>query len=152
MKLVIGAGERRVKGFQHHDVQPLEGLDYVCDIWDLPLNVAPGTCDEIQLTHVLEHFPMAKTDDVLRLLHGLLKENGKLYIEVPNFAWHAKMILEDPFNEQMVEYVFGGQLNEWDYHYTGFTPELLMVHLADTGFFVEGIEPNSSIKCKARKV
>lgn len=151
MKLVIGAGNRRVDGFKHHDVQDLEGIDICCEFWDLSKYVQEGECEEIHMTHVLEHFPFAKTHEVLGTINRLLKEGGKLYIEVPNFYWHALGILSNPLNRQMVEYAFGGQLNEWDFHYTGFTPEILHEDLDLAGFKVDELLGNSSIECWSHK-
>lgn len=146
--LVIGAGERRIEGATHHDVQDLPGIDIVCDFWDIPTKVK---YDEIHMTHFLEHFPMAKTQDVLKLVKKLMKKGGRLYIEVPNFYWHALRIIANPLDRQIVEYAFGGQLNEWDYHYNGFTPDLLHEDLVVAGFIVDMLVPNSSIECWAVK-
>lgn len=151
MRLVVGAGDRRPTGYTYHDVQPLEGIDIVCELFDLPKHVKNSSCQVIQMTHVLEHFPIAKVQDVLNLVYNLLVPGGELYIEVPNFKWHALMILEDPFNRQIVEYAYGGQLNEWDYHYNGFTPETLAQDLITAGFKITNLEPNSSIECRATK-
>jgi hypothetical protein len=150
-KLVIGAGDRRVEGFSHHDVQPLDGIDIVCEFWDLPKHVKKGSCEEIHMTHVLEHFPMKDTQKVLLLVKSLLKKGGKLYLEVPNFYWHALGILSNPLNRQMIEYAFGGQLNEWDFHYNGFTPEILHEDLQLAGFTVDILNPNSSLEAWATK-
>lgn len=152
MKLVIGAGNRRLEGYKHHDVQDLEGLDYVCDFWDLPKRVKAGSCEEIQMTHVLEHFPMSKTLDALKLVNKLLKKSGKLYIEVPNFYWHAQEILANPRNRKIVEYAYGGQKDEWDFHYNGFTPEILWQDLTRAGFEVGMLVPNSSIEVWSEKL
>lgn len=103
------------------------------------------------MTHVLEHFPMAKTQDALKLVQSLLVKGGKLYIEVPNFYWHALQIITNPLNRQIVEYAYGGQLNEWDYHYNGFTPNLLHEDLELIGMVVESLVPNSSIECWSSK-
>lgn len=151
MRLVVGAGERRVEGFVHHDVQKLDGIDIACDFFNLPLKVKPGECEEIHITHVIEHFPMAQTKEVLRILFEMLEKDGRLYIEVPNFYWHSLGILSNPLNRQMVEYAFGGQLNEWDFHYNGFTPEILEEDLILAGFKVDELLPNSSIECWAHK-
>lgn len=151
MRLVLGAGERRVDGFKHHDVQALDGIDYVCDFFDLPKQVKKGSCEEIHITHVLEHFPMKKIDEVLKIIYDMLAVGGKLYIEVPNFYWHALKILENPRSRQIVEYAFGGQLNEWDFHYNGFTPEILWEDLTNAGFKIEQLIPNSSIELWAKK-
>lgn len=150
IKLIIGAGERRVEGFVHHDVQPLEGISIVCDFWDLPTQVKEE-CEEIHMTHVLEHFPMNETMKVLITLYQMLAQEGKLYLEVPNFKWHAQMILQNPLDRQVVEYAFGGQLNEWDFHYNGFTPEILADDLRKTGFIIDELHPNSSIELWAHK-
>lgn len=151
MKLVIGAENRRPEGYTYHDVQPLEGIDIVCEFFDLPKHVKKGSCEEIQMTHVLEHFPMKKVPDVLKILYDLLKSGGKVYIEVPNFYWHALEILSNPTNRQIVEYAYGGQRNEWDFHYNGFTPEILREDLIAAGFEVDMITPNSSIEVWAQK-
>jgi predicted SAM-dependent methyltransferase len=147
MKLIVGAGNRHTDGFTHHDIQPLKGIDIVCEFWDLPKHVESESCEEIHMTHVLEHFPIVETCGVLELLHDLLKPQGKLYIEVPNFYWHALKILENPRDRQIVEYAFGGQLNKWDFHYNGFTPENLVEDLMNAGFEVTEFRPNSSIEC-----
>lgn len=102
------------------------------------------------MTHVLEHFPMKDVQKVLLLVKSLLVPSGRLYLEVPNFYWHSLGILTNPRDRQMVEYAFGGQLNEWDFHYNGFTPEILHEDLTTAGFKVEELRPNSSIECWSR--
>lgn len=148
-KLIICAGERIQKGFMTHDIQDLPDIDIRCDFWELPNFVDKNSFTEIHFTHALEHFPMKKSVEVLRLIWDLLKHDGKLYLEVPNYKWHAEMIIEDPTNRQIVEYSFGGQLNQWDYHYNGYTPEILEEDLVDAGFIVNELKPNSSIECWA---
>lgn len=151
MKLVVGAGDRRVDGAKHHDVQPLSGIDYVCDMWELPQHITKGSLDELHATHVAEHFPMAKVKDLFSLWYGLLGDGGRLYLEVPNFYWHAQEILRNPLDRQIVEYAFGGQHNEWDYHYNGFTPEILAEDLQIAGFRDLDLKPESSICVWATK-
>ena len=150
-KLIIGANRRQVPGYIHHDVLDLPGIDIVADFWDLPKHIEPASCEEIQMTHVLEHFPMKRTREALELVYGLLKDGGKFYIEVPNFAWHAEMILRNPRDRQIVEYAYGGQLDEYDFHYMGFTPEILEEDLIATLFSIESLEPNSTIEAWVTK-
>ena len=152
MILVVGAGTRRVEGATHHDVLPLDGIDIVCEFFELPKHVKESSCDEIHMTHVLEHFPIKDTQRVLTTLKSLLKKDGRLYIEVPNFYWHALKILENPLDRQIVEYAFGGQKDKWDFHYNGFTPEILHEDLSEAGFYVENLVPNSSIEVWAVNV
>lgn len=150
-KLIVCAGERHKDGWLTHDVQPFDGTDIVCDFWELPKHVEAASITEMEFTHSLEHFPMAKTQDVLRLLHDLLIPGGELYIEVPNFYWHAEQILVNPMDRQIVEYAFGGQLNEWDFHYNGFTPWILTEDLQTAGFEIVDMQPNSSIEVQVKK-
>lgn len=149
MRLIIGAGKRHKEGWTHHDIQKLPDTDIQCDFWELPKHVKRESCEEIETTHFLEHIPMAKTQDALLLIKTLLQPGGKLYIEVPNFYWQALGIISNPLDRQMVTYAFGGQLNDWDYHYNGFTPEILNEDLVAAGFVVEMLNPNSSLEAWA---
>lgn len=133
MKLVLCANTRQLEGYKHHDILPLPGIDYVCDLFDIGKHVEPESCEEIQFTHALEHFPTAETQDVLELIKSLLKPGGKLYLEVPNFAWHAQLV-RDGKDKEAVYYAFGGQLDAWDFHKTGFTPRILEEQLQLAGF------------------
>lgn len=146
MKLIVGAENRRIDGYVLHDVQDLPGIDICCEFFDLPKHIKKNSCEEIQMTHVLEHFDIKKVPKVLKILYDMLKSDGRLYIEVPNFYWHALEILSNPTNRQIVEYAYGGQRNEWDYHYNGFTPEILREDLITAGFEVDMMTPNSSIE------
>ena len=152
MKLIICAGERLKDGWQTHDVQNLPNINIVCEFYDLPRFVTKESVEEAEFTHALEHFPMKESVKVLKTIRELLVPGGKLYIEVPNFYWHAEQIIADPYNKQIVEYAFGGQLNKWDFHYNGFTPELLAEDLREAGFEVESLQPNSSIECRAVRI
>lgn len=150
-RLIIGANRRQVPGWVHHDVLDLPGIDVRCDFWDLPEHVEASSCEAIQFTHVLEHFPMKRTLEALELVYGLLQDGGELYLEVPNFTWHAQEILANPRNRKIVEYVYGGQLDEYDFHYMGFTPEILEEDLMMTGFKILDLQPNSTIECLCQK-
>jgi len=151
MKLIICAGERLKDGWVTHDIQDLPNIDYVCDFWKLAEHIEANSVEEMEFTHALEHFPIKDSTKVLKYLYDLLEDGGKLYIEVPNFLWHAEEILVDPTNRQIVEYAFGGQLNPYDYHYNGYTPQILAEDLRAVGFTVESLQPNSSIECRAVK-
>lgn len=145
MKLVVAAGDRRLDGFLHHDIQDLPGLDYVCEFYELPAKLE-GKMEEIHFTHALEHFPMNESVKVLETLKSMLQPGGKLYIEVPNLYWNAEELVRNPRSRQNVEYIFGGQLNKWDFHYNGYTPEILAEDLRKAGLTVLELKPNSSIE------
>lgn len=149
-KLILCANDRQLKGFKHHDIQALPGIDYVCDLFDIKEHVKEELFEEVQLTHALEHFPTKETQKVLSLLKSLLAEGGKLYIEVPNFAWHAKLLMQGR-ERDAVYYAFGGQLNEWDFHKTGFTESILREELELAGFNDVHIQNGSSLSAWATK-
>jgi predicted SAM-dependent methyltransferase len=151
MKLILCAGSRHIEGYKHHDVKALDGIDYACDLYDIGKHVENGSCDEVQMTHALEHFSTAETQKVLTLMKDLLKKGGTLYIEVPNFQWHAQLALGGR-DRDAIHYCFGGQEDEYDFHKTGFTPTLLTEELANAGFKVQRIDPASSISCWAEKL
>ena len=151
MKLIVGAGERQEPGWTHHDVVEMPGIDIVCEMMDLPKKVEPDSVEEIQATHVLEHFPMAKVPELFKMLYDLLAPGGQIYIEVPNFLWHGREIVKNPYNRQIVEYAYGGQKDKWDFHMNGFTPQILQQDLEEAGFEVTELHNLSSIECRAVK-
>lgn len=148
MKLILCANDRQVPGFKHHDIKQMPGIDYACDLFQIGNHIQPKSCEEIHFTHALEHFPTADTQKVLALIKGLMKDGGKLYVEVPNFAWHAELIAKGK-ERDAVYYAFGGQLDEWDFHKTGFTPSILQEELDKAGFKNVSIQPASSISAYA---
>lgn len=155
MRLDIGSGnladgEAHPTGYVLQDVEAYEGIDLVCDILELPQHIEEGFCSEIRASHVIEHFGTKETDMILTLLGKLLKQGGLLNIIVPNFKWHAKLCLAGE-EEQAVYYAFGGQLDQWDFHKTAFTPKILTKALERNGFKVVTLKPNSSIECLAVK-
>jgi predicted SAM-dependent methyltransferase len=150
MRLILGANERQVPGYKHHDVKPYPGIDYVCDIWDIGKHVESGECEEVQLTHVLEHFSKAEVPKLLAIIKSLLAPGGTFYVEVPNFAWHAELVSQGKA-EEAVYYAFGGQLDEWDFHKTGFTPTILGRTLTEAGFVDIDIDGWTSLCCTCHK-
>lgn len=144
----MGANNRQKEGWKSHDVKAYPGIDYVCDIWDIGKPVPEGTCEAIELTHVLEHFPRNKTQPLLLLIKSLLSPGGVLYLEVPNFAWHAELVSQGRA-EEAEYYCFGGQLDEWDFHYRGFTHTILEKELKEAGFQDIDIDGWTTLTCHA---
>lgn len=153
IKLDIGSGdpstnEVQAEGFIKQDIEAYPGIDLVCDIRDLNKHLTKGQCNVIRASHVLEHFGTHEVDTVIAMLYELIEEGGTLEIFVPNFAWHASLVQRGN-DEQAVYYAFGGQLDEWDYHKTGFTPSILYNKLIKAGFKDVLVEEGSSLYAKA---
>jgi len=153
----LGAGDSRdgessPEGYLKQDVDPnIPGLDIVCDILDIDLYVELESCDKVRASHVIEHFPTAEIPRLLRKLSKILKQGGELEIIVPNFKWHAQLVLSGE-EEKAVYYCFGGQLDEWDFHKTGFTPNILQKRVTEAGFTVTELRDESSIILIANKL
>ncbi len=82
-KLNLGCGNKILKGWVNLDKFPLEGVDVVYDIEDLPLPFDSEQFDEILCEDILEHVEYI---DVLREIYRILKKGGKLHIRVPHFS------------------------------------------------------------------
>lgn len=150
MKLDIGSGGVSPEGYLKHDIRPLEGLDYVCDISELVDRVGKESCEAVRASHVLEHFGIREQERNFGIIYDLLKPNGTVDIIVPNFVWHAKILLEGR-EDDAVYYAFGGQEDEYDFHKYGFTPDNLYGWLEKAGFKDIRIQDGSSIEASARK-
>ena len=155
MRLDIGSGnpaqgEVQPNGFVLNDVEKHPNIDLVCNIKDLLKFIPEGFCSECRASHILEHFGTNEVVEVVKIVNKLLEPGGRLTIFVPNFLWHVQLVLED-HEKEAVHYAFGGQLDEFDYHKTAFTPKILQKLLEENGFKVETLVGQTSISCVALK-
>ena len=155
MRLDIGSGdpamgEVQPEGFVLNDIELHPNIDLVCDIRDLNKYIPNEFCSEIRACHVLEHFGTKETQKVIKMVHDLLEPHGKFTIFVPNFLWHAQLVLSGS-DDTAILYCFGGQKDKYDYHKTGYTPKLLEKYLKENGFTIESMNISSSIECVAIK-
>jgi len=155
MRLDLGSGnpdqgEVQPNGFVLQDIEPHKNIDLVCDLRQVTQFVPEGYCSEVRLSHVLEHFTKGDTIKIVKMVRGLLGEGGQFTIFVPNFRWHSELMLTGN-DEMAVHYAFGGQLDEYDQHKTGFSPKILKKLLEENGFKVERMLDGTSISCVALK-
>ena len=66
-------------GFQHFSQTQLRARVAHASIGDVPLD---RSLDAVLLVHVIEHFGSPR--DALRRIHGMLREDGTLYVECPD--------------------------------------------------------------------
>jgi len=145
--LELGAGERYTEGFSRQDVDPsIRDLDLVCPAEEIDKYVEENSVKYLRATHLLEHFPTKQIPFVLDAWYKVLAPGGELYMEMPNFLWNAKYLLEEGNEEQAVNYAFGEQLDEWDFHKTGFTPNIIRKRLLAAGFIDTMVEEDSSMR------
>lgn len=144
-------GELQPEGYLLQDIEPHKGIDLVCDIAELDKFIKPGQCKRIRASHVLEHFPTRTVPKLFNMFHNLIEKDGEIEIHVPNFKWHCALVCEDR-DEEAITYAYGGQLDEYDFHKTAFTPTLLVRYLTKSGFKIVDLQVEHSIHCLAVRI
>lgn len=84
-----------------------------------PLAYADNSVDEIEASHILEHFPERQKVDVLRDWVRVLKPNGKIRVAVPDLAVMCRLWIEGKWDPSWPEFdrvVYGGQVDDNDFH------------------------------------
>ena len=120
------------------NAQPGPNVDIVGDFRDLS-RFADASVEDIYASHVLEHLAYsAEVVPALTACHRILLPGGRLLIAVPNMDTVCRLMLHPESTLQvkfhLMRILFGGQRDEWDYHRTGFTPDLLASFLGEAGF------------------
>jgi predicted SAM-dependent methyltransferase len=136
MKLHIG-GEEVKYGWKILNAQSKPGVDFIGDITDLS-SFQENSFEEIYASHVLEHVRQSEVIDSLKGINRILFKGGKLYISVPDLDILAHSFLS-PWLSPAEKYhvmrlIFGGQVDEFDYHYFGWNQQFLFDALSESGF------------------
>ena len=136
-RLHIGGIEQR-DGWEIFNVTPGQGVDHVGCADDLS-RFPDGVFHELYASHILEHLDF--TEELQRGLtewHRVLAEDGKLLVSVPDMDVLCKLFLapqlslNDRFG--IVRMMFGGHVDEHDYHKVGFNFPVLSYFLTQAGF------------------
>ena len=136
MKLHIG-GEQAKEGWKIFSIQKKDNVDFVGNISDLN-QFKTESIDEIYASHVLEHVGRFKVASTLEGIHRVLKKKGKFYVSVPDMDILAHAFVsplasaENKF--RIMRMMFGGQIDEYDFHYFGWNFEFLRDYLKKAGF------------------
>jgi predicted SAM-dependent methyltransferase len=136
MKLHIG-GKQIKEGWQILNIQPDVGVDFIGDISNLT-QFSTDSIDAIYASHVFEHVPQQAILSTLRGILRVLKKQGKFYISVPDMDVLCGILLNPLSSPEQKHHVmrmiFGGQIDEFDFHYFGWNEVLLTDCLIQTGF------------------
>lgn len=114
-------------------------VDHVCNANDLS-QFPDNTFSEIYASHVVEHFDYK--DELLITLKEWLRALvpcGKVYISVPDFDILATIFLQKDIlsvDERffVMRMIFGGHIDEHDYHAVGLNEVFLSSFLQAAGF------------------
>lgn len=136
MKLHIGGLEKK-DGWKILNIQKNENVDFIGDISDLS-QFEENTFTEIYASHVLEHVPQKKVKDTLKGIYRTLKDNSKLYVSVPDMEILCKIFIDEKAPAKVkfhaMRMMFGGQVDQYDFHYFGWNFLFLSDFLKQAGF------------------
>ena len=86
LKLDLGCGVRKKKGFFGIDFMPFPGVDYVVDVRKVPLPFENNSVDEVYTDHFLEHLEIEVICKVMEEIHRVCKPLAPVEIRVPHFS------------------------------------------------------------------
>ena len=136
MKLHIGGWEAK-EGWKILNIQKRDNVDFVGDISDLS-QFKDNSISEVYASHVFEHVKYIDVKKTLSGIYRILTSGGKFYISVPNMNVLFRQFLEKKNQTKtkikIMRMIFGGQIDEYDFHYFGWDFELLSGLLKNVGF------------------
>lgn len=157
--LNLGCGERTFKeypeGYKCINVDgrdTLPNVDVVCDVTNLIFGF--NYCDYILASDILEHFPIAKTKDLLKEWGRVLKTGGVLEIRCPNLKRICEFYVFGHHTAKFTSWLlYGGQDYPFNFHYVAFDGEWLTEILKECGFEIFYFEEknDNNMHIKARK-
>lgn len=137
LRLHIG-GRTRTPGWTSFDIAPGPDVDVVGDCRDLS-RFEDDSVDEIYASHILEHLSYRnEIVPTLKEWRRVLLPGGELKISVPDFEVLCRLYVRPDLSPadrgEVLRMVFGGQMDEHDFHRAGLTFELMSVLLEMAGF------------------
>jgi SAM-dependent methyltransferase len=133
LRLNLGCGHLALPDYVNVDFRPLDGVDVVADVRDLPFE--DGSVAEVFSAHLLEHFPQEELERrVLPHLVSRLRPEGTFVAVVPDAETMVREYVAGRYSfEDLREVTFGDQEYAGDFHFTMFTPAALSALLEKAG-------------------
>lgn len=118
---------------------PGPSVDHVCNANDLS-QFSDNTFAEIYASHIVEHLDYK--EELIKTLkewNRVLEPGGKIFISVPDLDVLSELILkkdELDINQRflVMRMIFGGHMDEYDYHVVGLNEEFLAYFLNESGY------------------
>jgi len=133
MKLHLGCGHKKLKGFTNIDIREDVNPDIIADISYLK-EFKSDSVGLIYVCHVLEHFGRQEYLDILKNWGNILKPGGTLRISVPDIESVFLKYQEGVPLRNLMGFLYGGQTYPENYHYIGFDFKTLKEDLESIGF------------------
>lgn len=136
--LQLHIGGKEVKdGWKILNALPSDGVDFLGDVRDLS-QFQDGCCEKIYASHVMEHIGQKDFLPTLKEIHRILSKAGAFYFSVPDIEVLCKLFLRSDLDASqrfdVMRMMFGGQVDEYDFHYIGLSAEFMMLYFRDAGF------------------
>lgn len=136
-RLHIG-GQQPSPGWEIFDAIARPGVDHLGEAGDLG-RFADGSFAVVYASHVLEHFDYK--DEVVPVLsewRRVLRPGGSLHLSVPDLERLCHLYLTPRLAPELrlhiMRMMFGGHVDDYDYHMAGIDEGLLMAWLGQAGF------------------
>lgn len=125
LTLNVGCGNRTYREYpaQHkcinYDIRSLKTVDMVGDVCCLPFK--NETFDYILASDIVEHFPLAQTEQVLKEWTRVLKPKSKIEFRLPNLRAICEKYIQGKHSARLTSWLlYGGQDYAGNFHYVGF--------------------------------
>ena len=134
LRINVGCGHRPMDGYVNIDIRDIPEANFVADAQSLPFE--PGSVIELASSHLVEHYREYEFKaNILPYWHSLLAPSGVLRIICPNWEAMVHLLNEEKMTwERFKEITFGGQDNEYNDHFSMYTPQTLTALLNECGF------------------
>ncbi len=125
-------------GWKILNISPGPDVDFCGSCTDLSMFGA-NTIETVYASHVLEHLGyQEELQTALSEVLRVLRPGGRFMIAVPDLEILGKMIAHPDLpvfqRIQVMRMIYGGQIDCFDFHKTGFTWDILQALLLETGF------------------
>lgn len=141
-KLHIGGKEVK-EGWELLNAMEFDGVDHLMNATDLS-KFEDNTFSVIYASHIVEHLDfVGELFETMAEWHRVLKPGGTIHISVPDLDILCAMMidkkqLDTQIRFQVMKMMFGGHIDEYDYHKVGLNLEFLGGVLNQAGY--ENIE------------
>lgn len=155
----VGCGDRTYEEYpkDHKCInvdirENLKKVDIISDVTDLKC-FEDSYCDYILASDILEHFPIARTRDILKEWKRILKRGGVIEFRAPNLAYICEFYRQTKNAKKTSWMLYGGQGYKENFHYVGFDRNWLVNICKECGLQeVSYEEEGPNFIMKARKI
>ena len=94
IKLDIGCGKNKKEGFVGIDIDPGSNADIIASALDLPFE--GSSVDEMNCSHLVEHFSPKDAQIFFDEIYRVLKEGGKVFLKIDRDWSEKRLLRKDP--------------------------------------------------------